>query len=125
MKNEANEDRQEVGQIRSRVEREQERPREGICSNNTATRGQPRPDKVGPEKPGITALDAIANKASTHPKHRFQNLYRLLNLSSLMRAWSRLNKNASAGIDRVTAQAYGENLWTNLIDLEQRLKDKR
>ena len=125
MKNEANEDRQEVGQIRSSVEQEQERPREGICSNNTATRGQPRPDKVGPEQAGITALDAIANKASTHPKHRFQNLYRLLNLSSLMRAWSRLNKKASAGIDRVTAQAYGENLWSNLIDLEQRLKDKR
>lgn len=100
-------------------------PSEGVCSNNTAFTGQPRPDKVGPEKAGTTSLEAIANKASTHPKHRFQNLYRLLNLPSLMRAWSRLNKNASAGTDRVTAQVYGENLWANLIDLEQRLKDKR
>ncbi len=67
----------------------------------------------------------IANKARSHPKHRFQNLYRLLNLQHLLQAWQRLNKRASAGIDKVTAQDYGENLLPNLIDLEQRLIQKR
>ncbi|TQV65827.1 group II intron reverse transcriptase/maturase, partial [Exilibacterium tricleocarpae] len=67
----------------------------------------------------------IANKARSHPKHRFQNLYRLLNLLNLEQAWHRLNKNASAGIDKVTAQDYGTDLYENLRNLEQRLKDKR
>ncbi|WP_179957858.1 group II intron reverse transcriptase/maturase [Exilibacterium tricleocarpae] len=67
----------------------------------------------------------IANKARSHPKHRFQNLYRLLNLPNVVQVWHRLNKNASAGIDKVTAQDYGTDLYANLRNLEQRLKDKR
>ncbi|NHN39989.1 group II intron reverse transcriptase/maturase, partial [Pseudomaricurvus alcaniphilus] len=67
----------------------------------------------------------IAIKARSHPKHRFQNLYRMLNLPNLLQAWHRLNKNASAGVDRVVAQVYGKDLYVNLVDLEQRLKTKR
>lgn len=106
-------------------ERESRSHGEGVCSNNTSTKGQPVADNVGPDSVGITSLVDIANKARSHPKHRFQNLYRLLDLQHLLQAWHRLNKRASAGIDKVTAQDYGDNLLPNLIDLEQRLKQKR
>ena len=125
MKSETNEDHQEVGQIHNSGGLEFQSRHEGICSSNTASTGQPCPDKVGLEQTGTTSLEAIAIKANTHPKHRFQDLYRMLNLAALAKAWRRLNKNASAGIDRVTAQAYGENLLSNLIELEQKLKTKR
>lgn len=98
---------------------------EGVCSNNSSITGQPAPDTAGPGTTGTTSLMDIANKARSHPKHRFQNLYRMLNVPNLLMAWHRLNKNASAGIDRVTAQDYVENLYPNLVDLEQRLKTKR
>ncbi|MBR9872611.1 MAG: group II intron reverse transcriptase/maturase [Gammaproteobacteria bacterium] len=88
-------------------------------------KGQPALDNVGPETVGTTSLMDIAIKARSHPKHRFQNLYRMLNLPNLLQAWHRLNKNASAGVDRVVAQVYGKDLYVNLVDLEQRLKTKR
>jgi len=125
VKSETNEDHQEVGQIHSSGGQEYRLRHEGICSSNTASTGQPCPDKVGLDQTGTTSLEAIAIKANTHPKHRFQDLYRMLNLAALAKAWNRLNKNASAGVDRVTAQAYGENLLPNLIGLEQRLRTKR
>lgn len=106
-------------------ERESRSHGEGVCGNNASTTGQPAPDTVGPDTAGITSLVGIANKARSHPKHRFQNLYRLLNRQHLLQAWHRLNKRASAGVDKVTAQDYGVNLLPNLIDLEQRLKQKR
>jgi RNA-directed DNA polymerase len=106
-------------------ERESRSHGEGVCGSNTSMTGQPAPDNVGPDNVGTTSLLDIANKARSHPKHRFQNLYRMLNLPQLLQAWYRLNKNASAGIDKVSAQAYGKDLYANLVDLEQRLKDKR
>lgn len=106
-------------------ERESRLHGEGVCSNNTSMTGQPAPDTAGPETVGTTSLMGIANKARSHPKHRFQNLYRMLNLPHLLQAWHRLNKKASAGIDRLSAQEYGKNLYANLGDLERRLKEKR
>lgn len=106
-------------------ERESRLQGEGVCGNDTSMTGQPAPDNVGPESIAITSLMDIANKARSHPKHCFQNLYRMLNLPNLVQAWHRLNKNASAGIDKVTAQDYGTDLYENLRNLEQRLKDKR
>jgi len=106
-------------------ERESRSHGEGVCGNSTSMTGQPTPDIVGPEHVGITSLVGIASKARSHPKHRFQNLYRMLNRHSLLLAWHELNKKASVGIDKVTAQDYGQNLLPNLVDLEQRLKQKR
>lgn len=42
-----------------------------------------------------------------------------------MDSWHDLNKNAASGVDKVTAQAYQENLEGNLQDLADRLKTKR
>jgi len=71
-----------------------------------------------------TTLDAIAFKAQTHPKHRFQNLYGLLNSDSLYQSWGQLNKHAKPGIDGITVPAYKETLTRNIARLDQQLKQK-
>ena len=43
----------------------------------------------------------------------------------LEQAYRELNKDAAAGVDSVTYEEYGKNLQRNLIDLEERLKQKR
>jgi len=71
-----------------------------------------------------TALLAIACKARTHPKHRFQNLYRLLDKRLLAVSWGALNKASAPGIDGITADDYGPKLNHNLEQLQQQLVDK-
>jgi group II intron reverse transcriptase/maturase len=83
------------------------------------------PDKVGLEQYEQTSLRGIATKAKARAKHRFQDLYRLLNAQFLMNCWKDLNKDAASGVDKVTAEAYQENLEANIHNLEKRLKDKR
>lgn len=72
----------------------------------------------------ITELNAIAFKAFTHPKHRFQNLYGLLNSDSLYQSWGQLNKQAKPGIDGITMPDYLESLPENIRRLSQQLKQK-
>ena len=69
-----------------------------------------------------TALNAIAFKAQTHAKHRFQDLYGQLNSDALYRAWSHLNKQSAAGIDDVTASDYEQRLSDNIHTLAKHLK---
>jgi RNA-directed DNA polymerase len=83
------------------------------------------PDNEGLGKYEPTSLRAIAMKARACAKHRFQDLYRLLNAPFLMHCWKDLNKNAASGVDKVTAEAYAENLEANIEALERRLKQKR
>ncbi len=83
------------------------------------------PDKVGLEQYEQTSLRGIAIKSKESAKHRFQNLYRCLNHRFLLSCWTDLNKNAASGVDRVTAQAYEENLEANVNALVERLKQKR
>lgn len=83
------------------------------------------PDKVGLEQYEQTSLRGIASKAKARAKHRFQDLYRLLNAQFLMDCWKDLNKEAASGVDKVTAEAYQEDLEANIHNLAKRLKDKR
>ena len=83
------------------------------------------PDKVGLEQCEPTSLRGIATKAKARAKHRFQDLYRFLNAQFLMNCWKDLNKSAASGVDKVTAEAYEENLEANIQNLAKRLKDKR
>jgi RNA-directed DNA polymerase len=83
------------------------------------------PDNVGLEQYEPTSLRAIAMKAKARAKHRFQNLYRHLNARFLMHCWKDLNKNAASGVDKVTAEAYEQDLEANIQNLAKRLKDKR
>jgi group II intron reverse transcriptase/maturase len=43
----------------------------------------------------------------------------------LKECWGDLNKEAASGVDRVTAEAYQENLEANIQNLAERLKKKR
>ena len=72
-----------------------------------------------------TALEGIAKKAKRNGAHQFVNLYRLLNEESLHMAWKELNKRAAAGIDKVTAGEYAQDLDKNIEELVKRLKEKR
>jgi len=69
-----------------------------------------------------TILNAIAFKAHTHAKHRFQNLYGQLNADALYRAWGNLNKQSAAGIDGVNAQQFEQRLPENIHTLAEQLK---
>jgi group II intron reverse transcriptase/maturase len=71
-----------------------------------------------------TFLRAITEKASTNKHHRFEDLYRWLDRDVLRLCFFQLRKDAASGVDGVTFQEYAENLESNLIDLEGRLKRK-
>ena len=71
-----------------------------------------------------TELNAIAFKAYTHPKHRFQNLYGLLSADSLYQSWGQLNKQAAPGIDGVTINDYQQSLPENIQRLSEQLKQQ-
>ena len=71
-----------------------------------------------------TKLNAIAFKARTHPKHRFQNLYGLLDAESLYQSWGQLNKQAKPGIDGITMPQYKAKLVGNIDNLAHQLKHK-
>lgn len=72
-----------------------------------------------------TSLQGIANRARRDSKARFRDLYRLLNEDNLKLCFKELRKSAAPGVDKVTVQAYGENLDANVADLVGRLKGKR
>ncbi|MBN1637530.1 MAG: group II intron reverse transcriptase/maturase, partial [Ignavibacteriales bacterium] len=72
-----------------------------------------------------TSLHVIANAAIKDKTKRFCSLYSLFNRVLLEHAYHKLNKDAATGIDKVTWEDYGHNLSRNLIDLEERLKQKR
>jgi retron-type reverse transcriptase len=72
-----------------------------------------------------TELSAIAFKATSHPEHRFQNLYGLLDTEILNQSWGQLNKQAAAGIDGITIPEYQSNLPENIKRLEEELRNKQ
>lgn len=72
-----------------------------------------------------TSLRGIANKAQANKQHRFGNLYERINKQFLQQCWSKINKNAAKGVDKISAQAYEENLDRNIDGLVERLKSKR
>ena len=72
-----------------------------------------------------TSIHVIANAAEKNRTKRFQSLYSLFNRVVLEKAYWKLNKDAATGIDQVNWKEYGSKLTENLIDLEDRLKQKR
>lgn len=69
-----------------------------------------------------TSLRGIAKKAREQKKHRFGNLYEMLNEENLLDCWRYIRKDAAYGVDRVSAQEYEENLGENIRRLVERLK---
>ena len=79
----------------------------------------------GPDTRLPTSLRGIADKARREPKHRFRNLYGMLNEAFLHESWRWVRKNAASGVDRVSAQAYDGDLAANIRGLVEQLKQKR
>lgn len=73
----------------------------------------------------LTSLQAIAEKAKQLKKYRFRDLYRMLNEQALYEAWREINKNAAAGVDKVTAQEFAKDLDVNIREIVKQLKGKR
>jgi len=71
-----------------------------------------------------TSLRGIAKKAQEQKKHRFGNLYEMLNEEFLLDSWRYIRKDAAYGVDRVSAEEYEENLGENIRQLVERLKRK-
>jgi group II intron reverse transcriptase/maturase len=71
-----------------------------------------------------TSLRGIANKAIQDKTYRFRNLFGLLTVGFLFWCWEFINKKASAGVDRIDAQMYEENLIGNIEQLVQQVKGK-
>ncbi len=72
-----------------------------------------------------TSLRGIANKAAQYKTHRFRNLFGLLTVDFLRWCWRSINKKASAGVDKVDAKMYEDNLIDNIKNLVQQVKEKR
>jgi group II intron reverse transcriptase/maturase len=68
------------------------------------------------------SLRGIANRARSHPKHRFGNLYGELNEELLTDSYRRMNPKAAPGVDRVDYRRYGQELEGNVRSLVERLK---
>jgi len=71
-----------------------------------------------------TSLQGIANKAKADPKHRFQNLFGMIDKEMLLDSWKYLNKKAASGVDKVSAREYEHDLEGNIERLVERLKGK-
>ena len=69
-----------------------------------------------------TKLRWIAAMARKDRAFRFTNLAHLLTVEHLREAHRRVRRDGAAGIDRVTAVEYGEDLERNLASLHERLK---
>lgn len=72
-----------------------------------------------------TSLERIADKARREPKYRFRSLYRMINEELLLDSWSKLNRNAAAGIDKISYQEYNKEKDANIQRLVEVLKEKR
>ncbi len=71
------------------------------------------------------ALLKVVERAQREPEGRFHSLAHLIDVPALARAYHRLRKEAAAGVDGVTKEAYGRELDANLEDLHERLRSKR
>jgi RNA-directed DNA polymerase len=69
-----------------------------------------------------TKLQGIAQQARQYPDMVFTTLAHLIDVDFLYEAYRRINKKGSPGLDKVTAQEYGENLDENLANLHERLR---
>jgi RNA-directed DNA polymerase len=82
------------------------------------------PDNAGLDTRKPTSLEGRALTASLNTDHRFRNLSGELTPELLLAAWTRINKDAACGVDKVTAEEYQEHVLENIQHLGQRVKEK-
>lgn len=69
-----------------------------------------------------TKLQKIAHQARQHPDRVFTTLAHLMDVDFLREAHRRISKKGAPGLDKITAEEYGEHLEENLADLHERLR---
>ena len=67
-------------------------------------------------------LDRVRQAATRDNEARFTALLHHVDIDCLRQAYGAINPRATAGVDGVTWEAYGENLEANLQDLHRRLQ---
>jgi len=72
-----------------------------------------------------TSLRGIAQRAKEEPKHRFGNLYSLLNEANLRWCFPQLNQKAAPGVDPIDWHSFEEDLEANVGQIATALKEKR
>ena len=72
-----------------------------------------------------TSLRGIARRAKEDPKHKFGNLYSLLNEGNLKWCFPRINKKAAPGVDSVDYKGFESNLDENIRNIVTELKEGR
>jgi group II intron reverse transcriptase/maturase len=72
-----------------------------------------------------TSLRGIAKRAEEDPKHRFGNLYSLLNETNLRWCFPQLNRKAAPGVDAIDWTAFEGDLEENVSRIVTDLKEKR
>ncbi len=72
-----------------------------------------------------TKLQRISELAKQDHTLQFTSLAHLLTIETLGEAYQKLRKDASPGVDGLTAQEYEQDLAGNLQDLHQRLREGR
>lgn len=80
------------------------------------------PDAEDWEQYELPSLRGIARKAKHKPEYRFRDLSRYLDKAHLAHAFSRMNKKAAPGVDKITYQDYQKQFGSNTDDLIERLK---
>jgi hypothetical protein len=65
----------------------------------------------------------IANKAAQDKTYRFRNLFGVLTAGFLFWCWDFINRKASAGVDKLDAIAYEDNLIGNIQQLAQPVQE--
>lgn len=76
------------------------------------------------EKTMETKLARIAEVAKTRPEEKFTSLAHLINGEMLMACHHELARDKAPGVDKVTKEAYQNDLAENLQKLVRRLKQK-
>src|SRR3990172_1836026 len=89
-----------------------------------AANGKPAPRNASPAQDGqgaLTFLERVGHVAKERKGERFNNLLSHIRLPLLRQAYTRLRKDAAAGVDGVTWSEYGEQLDARLLDLQDRV----
>ena len=77
------------------------------------------------EESVLTKLDRIAELAREDPERQFFSIAHLLTPASLYRAFQKLPKDASAGVDGVTYAEYEKEVERKISRLHERIRSKR
>lgn len=70
----------------------------------------------------LTKLERIGKLSAKDPKIIFNNLGHIIDADMLKEQYQRLDPKKAIGIDRMTKQAYGENLDENILNLVKKIR---